>query len=148
MLGAHARSKVWWMKGLSCLLILSAALAGCGGQTSTNPKPALTTIRTIPIPHAPHYSYKVFTGIVAEDACANRTTSAPVGDIGCGLIVDDNTVEIVHGNILYPNGWGTVRGFSPTGENIVGSTVEVDARYRGPHAYDLGCPRCFVKLLH
>jgi len=123
----------------SLALIGTLFLAGCGGQASTSTSHS-------PRPVTSHGG-TTFTGTVTKDTCANPTTRAPVGDVGCGITVDDNTVEIVHGNILYPAGWGTVRGFAPLGNDIVGRTVKVYARYIGPRSYDLAGPDYFVQLV-
>jgi hypothetical protein len=136
------------MRRPSCLLVLGGvlALAGCGRQAPASTDSAPTAIHATPSPYTPSHRSAAFTGTVTRDTCANPTTGVPVGDIGCALAVNGNTVEIVHGNMLYPNGWGKVRGFSPFRDDVVGRTVEVDARHRGPLAYDLGCLGCFVRL--
>lgn len=88
-----------------------------------------------------------FSGEVTNDGCTNRTSTAPIGDVGCSIVVNGKTVGIVHGNMRYPNGWGTIKGFSPS-QDITGRHVAVYARQNGSgnQYYDLGGSGYYVEL--
>ena len=68
-------------------------------------------------------------------------------DVGCSIVVSNRSVRIVHGNIAYPDGWGSLVGFEAS-QDIKGKQVKVYANKIGPNTYDLAGRQYYVKLLN
>jgi hypothetical protein len=83
-----------------------------------------------------------FSGKVVFDQCA----IAHSPDAGCSLAVGNKSVQIVPGNIAYPDGWGSLEGFGAL-QDITGERVQVHAKKIGPNTYDLAGRQYYVKLL-
>lgn len=83
-----------------------------------------------------------FSGKVAFDQCA----IAHNPDAGCSIAVGNKSVQVVPGNIAYPDGWGSLEGFNAT-QDITGERVQVHAKRLGPNTYDLAGRQYYVKLL-
>ncbi len=87
-----------------------------------------------------------FTGVITQDECA--TTTAPIGDVGCHVMVSNSTVYLMHGNIYQPQPWGQVIGFGSIRTNYVGRYLQVYAAKLNASTYTLmGSSSYYAQLL-
>lgn len=93
---------------------------------------------------SPDYSTGVyFSGVVTKDGCNNST--APVGDVGCSIVVDSNKeLQVLHGNMAPSHPWGQYSSLSTIS---VGKTVSVYAHKLAQNQYTLeGSSSFYVKI--
>ncbi|MFI5270923.1 MAG: hypothetical protein ACHQT9_02670 [Candidatus Saccharimonadales bacterium] len=92
---------------------------------------------------SPDYTKGVyFSGIVTTDGCNNST--APIGDVGCSIVVDSNKdVQVLHGNMAPSHPWGQYSSLSAIS---VGKSVSVYAHQLAQNQYTLeGSANFYVK---
>ncbi len=87
-----------------------------------------------------------FSGTVTSDKCVKSTI--PIGDVGCSITVNDNTViEVVPGNAVRSQPWGKFEVANVGSNNIAGRKVVVFAHKINSTLYTLeGSASYYVKL--
>lgn len=146
-------------KGFSVIeiLIVIIILVGIGAagyfvvkhhdKTSKQPSTTVNT-KTPPksTPVTPTTTPGIFTATITADECA--TSTLPIGDVGCSITVNGNiTIDVVHGNTVQTQPWGTLINFPDYPNNPTGKAVTVYAKQITATHYTLeGLAGYYVKI--